>query len=48
MENIDLDIVRGDDDGWSFELLEDDESQSDLPGFGFNWWINQRKGKWIN
>lgn len=47
MENIDLDIVRGDDDGWSFELLEDDESKSDLTGSRFDMWIKPKKGELI-
>lgn len=47
MENIELETVRGDDDGWSFELLEDDESQSDLTGSRFDMWIKPKKGELI-
>ena len=44
MENIELETVRGDDDGWTFEILEDDERKSDLTGSRFDMWIEPKKG----
>ena len=47
MENIELETVRGDDDGWTFEILEDDERKSDLTGSRFDMWIEPKKGEII-
>lgn len=47
MENIELETVRGDDDGWTFEILEDDEQKSDLTGSKFDMWIEPKKGEII-
>lgn len=47
MENIELETVRGDDDGWTFEILEDDEQKSDLTGSKFDMWIEPKKGETI-
>ena len=47
MENIELETVRGDDDGWTFEILEDDERKSDLTGSRFGMWIEPKKGEII-
>lgn len=47
MENIELETVRGDDDGWTFEILEDDEQKSDLTGSKFDMWIEPKKGEVI-
>lgn len=47
MESIDLETVRGDDDGWTFEILEDDEQKSDLTGSKFDMWIEPKKGEII-
>lgn len=47
MENIELETVRGDDDGWTFEILEDDEKKSDLTGSKFDMWIEPKKGEII-
>ena len=47
MESIELETVRGDDDGWTFEILEDDEQKSDLTGSKFDMWIKPKKGETI-
>lgn len=47
MENIELETVRGDDDGWTFEILEDNEQKSDLTGSQFDMWIKPKKGEII-
>lgn len=44
MENIELETVRGDDDGWTFEILEDDERKSDLTGSRFDM-LSRRKAR---
>ena len=47
MENIELETVRSDDDGWTFEILEDNEQKSDLTGSRFDMWIKPKKGETI-
>ena len=47
MENIELETVRGDDDGWTFEILENNEQKSDLTGSKFDMWIEPKKGEII-
>lgn len=47
-EQIDLETIRGDDDGWIFEAFEDDGSASDLSGCRFDLWIKpSSKGETI-
>ena len=47
MKNIELETVRGGDEGWTLEIIEDEEQKSDLTGRKFNMWIEPKKGEII-
>ena len=48
MENIELETVRGDDDGWVFEAFDDDDNKADLTNCRFDMWIKPNsKGETI-
>ena len=36
METIDLEMIRGDDEGWVFEVTHEDESAVDFSGYRFD------------
>lgn len=46
MENIELETIRGDDDGWTFEVLSDDE-KINLSEYRLDMWIKPKKGEVI-
>lgn len=45
MENIELETIRGDDDGWTFEVLGSDEIN--LSEYRLDMWIKPKKGEVI-
>ena len=46
MENIELETIRGDDDGWTVEVLSDDE-KINLSEYRLDMWIKPKKGEVI-
>ena len=45
-ENIELETIRGDDDGWTFEVMSDDE-KINLSEYRLDMWIKPKKGEVI-
>ena len=43
METIDLEMIRGDDEGWAFEVTHEDESAVDFSGYRFDLHIKPTK-----
>ena len=43
METIDLEMIRGDDEGWAFEVTHEDESAVDFNGYRFDLHIKPTK-----
>ena len=43
METIDLEMTRGDDEGWAFEVTHEDESAVDFNGYRFDLHIKPTK-----
>lgn len=47
MEDIDLETIRGDDDGWTFEVLGSDDEKINLSEYRLDMWIKPKKGEVI-